>query len=137
LLKILEWNVLYCNYFTQKIGAYIIKKSDLWFEEAVIGFQKNRDILCEWIQSSEIFSTVKPMGNPFILLNVSRIKLKCEEVSDILLERFGIPSVPGTYLKARKHIRIAFGGDQDEIEELVYRMEKAERYFLKEKKVTT
>ncbi|MEW5814963.1 MAG: pyridoxal phosphate-dependent aminotransferase, partial [Spirochaetota bacterium] len=135
LQKVLEWNNLYCNYFSQKIAAYIMRTASKWLKEVNGEFQRNRDILFSFIKSSLIFNAVEPKGNPFILLNVSKIKESCEDVSLLLLEKFGIPSVPGIYHMSNKHLRIAFGGEEEEIRLLVERLKEAEKYFIKLGKV--
>ncbi|MHB8276536.1 MAG: pyridoxal phosphate-dependent aminotransferase [Candidatus Humimicrobiaceae bacterium] len=129
LQKILEWDVLCCNYFTQQIALKVMKISEQWLKGSCEEFQRNRDIIFNYLSESDVFSAVKPRGNPFVFLNTSRISLNCEEVSEILLTKFGIPSVPGTFHRADKHIRIAFGGDEYLIKECVNRLKLAEEYF--------
>jgi len=129
LQKVLEWDVLYCNYFTQQIALKVIKISEQWLKGSCEEFQRNRDIMFNYLSESKIFSAVKPKGGPFVFLNTGKILRNCEEISEILLKKFGIPSVPGTYHRADKHIRIAFGGDEDLIKECVNRLKLAEEYF--------
>ncbi|MDD5658728.1 MAG: pyridoxal phosphate-dependent aminotransferase [Actinomycetota bacterium] len=129
LQKILEWDVLYCNYFSQQIALKVIKISEHWLKGSCEEFQRNRDIIFNYLSESKIFSAVKPKGNPFVFLNISKTPYSCEEVSQILLTKYGIPSVPGKFHRSDKHVRIAFGGDEDLIRECVNRLKMAEKYL--------
>lgn len=136
LKKILEWDVLFGNYFTQKVAEHVIKNSYQWVNKTSSEFQINRDILFKSIiDKSNIFHAVKPKGGPFLFLNVSKINLNCEKISKILLENFGIQAEAGTYFKSKKHVRIMFGGEEQTLLMLIRRLRDAEEYFLKEGKV--
>lgn len=121
----LEWMMLFGNYVSQKAATAALLGPQDWLEGAFHEFATNRELVCEGINKIPEISCIKPLGGPFIFPNVCRLRGGCKEISDVLLRKFGIPSVPGTYFRSDHHIRIAFGGPESLIKRLSTRLKLA------------
>jgi aspartate/methionine/tyrosine aminotransferase len=117
--------MLYGNYVSQKAAAAALLGPQDWLTHALREFETNRNLACEGLGKIPAISFVKPMGGPFIFPNISRLKGRCEDISEMLLRKFGIPSVPGSYFGSDNHIRIALGGEESLIENLLRRFKLA------------
>jgi aspartate/methionine/tyrosine aminotransferase len=119
--RTLEWMMLYGNYVSQKAAAAALAGPQDWLAESLREFENNRNLFLAGLRTIPNICSVKPMGGPFIFPNVSRLKRPSEEICDVLLRRFGIPSVPGSAFGSDHHIRIALGGGISLIKALLQR----------------
>lgn len=115
LLKILEWNVLFCGYFAQKVASLVICKPLHWLADVPRQFQENRNVLFDALSRIEGLSMVKPLGNPFLFVNMANLGISDVEFSRILLAKHGVPSTPGSWHHEAGHVRLAFGGSREVI----------------------
>jgi aspartate aminotransferase len=128
--KTLEWMMLYGNYVSQKAAVAALAGPQDWLLHSLHEFENNRNQFCEGLSTIPAVSFVKPMGGPFIFPNVSRLKRRTEEVCDILLRKFGIPSVPGSAFGSNDHIRIALGGSVSLITALLQRFREGVEHMV-------
>jgi aspartate aminotransferase len=84
-------------------------------------------MLCDGIETIPGLSCVRPSGGPFLFLNVSRLRGDSQQISLALLEQYGIPTTPGVYFHSPEHVRMAFGGETEVLEEALRRLERAAR----------
>jgi aspartate aminotransferase len=90
-------------------------------------FEQRRDVGCDGIGAISGLSCVRPSGGPFLFLNVSQLRGDSQQISHVLLERYGIPTTPGVYFHSSEHVRMAFGGKTGVLEEALGRLECAAR----------
>jgi aminotransferase len=119
--RTLEWMMLYGNYVSQKAAAAALAGPQGWLLQSLHEFENNRNQFCEGLSTIPTVSFVRPMGGPFIFPNVLHLNRRTEEVCDILMRKFGIPSVPGPAFGSNNHIRIALGGSVSLITALLQR----------------
>ncbi|NPV54454.1 MAG: pyridoxal phosphate-dependent aminotransferase [Firmicutes bacterium] len=124
-VKTLEWNNLYCSFVAQKVAAAAMSGPQEWLAGVAEEFQYNRDMFLRVIEGTESISVVPPKGGPFLFIDISQLPLSCEEVSQSLLERFGLVSTPGSCHFSSNHIRLPFGGTRETIMKAVDRLEEA------------
>jgi aminotransferase len=124
-LKMLEWNVLFCGYLNQKVATLVLRSDKRWLQDVPQTFQRNRDRLYERLAEIEEVNLAKPAGNPFLFVNISRLGIPDEEFSLRLLREYGIPTTPGTLHQSPGHIRLGFGGDPEVIEQAADRFTTA------------
>jgi aminotransferase len=120
--RTLEWMLLYGNYVSQIAAAAALAGPQGWLVQSLREFETNRNLFCKGMRDIPAISLVRPMGGPFAFPNVSRLKGRCEEICDVLLRGFGIPSVPGSAFHSDDHIRIALGGSELLIQALLQRL---------------
>ncbi len=120
-----EWMMLYGNYVSQKAAAAALTGPQEWLAQSLREFETNRDLFCKGLGNIPDISFVKPMGGPFVFPNVSSLRGRCEQICDVLLRNFGIPSVPGSAFQSEHHIRIALGGSEALIQALLQRFRLA------------
>lgn len=124
-----EWMMLYGNYASQKAATAALAGPQDWLSQSRREFENNRNLFCQGLGGIPGVSFVKPMGGPFVFPNVSRLQGSCEEICDVLLRKFGIPSVPGSAFGSDDHLRIALGGSESLIAALLQRFTQAAEYL--------
>lgn len=125
LRNILEWMVLHCNYVAQKVALTALSGSQEWVEKTTLGFEQNRNRLVQEIAKIKSLKFVTPQGGPFFFLNISNLGITSEALSDFLLQKYGIPTTPGSSFRSQSHVRLPFGATPGTIEKLVFRLKKA------------
>jgi aspartate/methionine/tyrosine aminotransferase len=125
LTKALEWNVLHGAYINQIAATAALTGPQDWLTGITQEFQSGRDLICERIRPIPAISTLTPAGGPFLFINVSRLRRNCDDVSAILLKDFGVPTTPGRYFQGPEHIRMAFGGTSEILNEAANRLARA------------
>ena len=125
LTKTHEWMLLCCNYVAQKAATAALTGPQGWVREILHTFQKRRNQVCEGMAKIEEVWCVKPQGGAFIFLNISRLSMEPEELSQYLIKEFGIPAHAGLAFRSNHHIRIPFGATKKTLEKLLQRLERA------------
>ncbi|HWQ56341.1 MAG TPA: pyridoxal phosphate-dependent aminotransferase [Bryobacteraceae bacterium] len=125
ILHLLEWNLLFGSHVNQAAAAAAMLGPSQWLEDVAAEFQRNRDLLWPAIQRTRTLHCVRPGGGPFFFLNVSQLRGTCQDVSRGLLERYGVPVTPGVNFHEEQHVRMAFGGDPEILNETRRRLETA------------
>jgi aminotransferase len=116
ILTILEWTILYGALFNQKLAELVIT-SDLRHLDGVANeFQRNRDRMIACLQDCPGLAYVAPQGNPFFFFNVGAWGMSDDQAAGLLLEEFGIPCTAGALHGEPGHVRVPFGGADEEIE---------------------
>ena len=121
----LVWNVLYGSYITQVAAAAALAGPQDWLAGVAGEFQQRRDLFCDGIEAISGLSCVRPSGGPFLFLNVSQWRGDSQQISQVLLETYGIPTTPSVYFHSSDHVRMAFGGKTGVLEEALVRLECA------------
>lgn len=68
---------------------------------------------------------ITPKGEPFAFINISQLGHKSELITDFLLSKYGLPTVPGSYSNSSEHIRLSFGAPPEILNEAVCRLSMA------------
>ena len=124
-----EWMMLYGNYVGQKAATAALSGPQDWLLQSLREFEHNRTLFCRGLDDIPGVSCVTPMGGPFAFPNVSRLNGRCEETCEVLLRKFGLPSVPGSAFGSDDHLRIALGGSGSLIEALLQRFTQAAEHL--------
>jgi aspartate/methionine/tyrosine aminotransferase len=117
--------MLFGAYVNQKAAATALCSPRAWIAGAAEDFERARDFLFAGIHRIPGISCVKPAGGPFLFLNVARLGINGDEFSSLLLENFGVPTTPGSFLQSREHVRLAFGAEKPVLEAVLNRMQTA------------
>jgi aminotransferase len=123
--RTLEWMTLYGSGVSQAAATAALRGPQDWLANIAAEFEAKRDLLCKGIQGLRGLSCVKPLGGPFLFLNVSQLRGTCEDIAAVLLREFGIPTVPGSCFQSTDHVRLAFGAPEAVLQELVKRLRLA------------
>lgn len=123
--RILEWQSLYGNGVSQAAAEAALSGPQEWLDGVAGDFQRNRDCLMEFIQSSEHLICVIPQGGPFVFVNGSRLGVDGDFLAKYLLEECGIAATPGPTLQSRNHVRIPMGGRLETVREAGARLVRA------------
>jgi aspartate aminotransferase len=89
-------------------------------------YKKRRDLLVNGLNGIPGFNCKIPSGAFYAFPNVSGTGFSGEELSEILLEKCGIATVPGSYFgpNGNNNIRFSYVCDSEAIEEAITRMQK-------------
>ncbi|HOE95938.1 MAG TPA: pyridoxal phosphate-dependent aminotransferase [Candidatus Sumerlaeota bacterium] len=123
-LKALEWSFLYGPLVNQCVAEAVLRHDLSWLDGVGAEFQANRDRLCAALAADPRLSFVRPRGNPFIFLNVSRLGDDAR-VASHLLEHHGLPCTAGHLHGAPGYLRVAFGGPPAAVDEAARRILRA------------
>jgi aspartate aminotransferase len=85
-------------------------------------YQHCRDLYLQGLSKIHDISFQKPEGGPFAFPNISGIGIPEERISQDLLTNHGVVSVPGSSFHSKYHLRLPFGGEDDQIEEATTRI---------------
>ena len=131
---IMEWMCLYGNYFAQLLAKEVMEHPTDWVDKETASFEMNIRKVCAYLETSKLLSCILPKGGPFLYINTQKaIDLPSEEISDLLLEKFGISTTPGAYHYEEGHVRIPLGGSEKTIDRLIQRLEEFQEYCKKER----
>jgi aspartate/methionine/tyrosine aminotransferase len=126
-IKYLPLNMFSCtNAFIQEAGtrALLDKESDVWIKQMVDIFRKRRDVVVDGLNSIEGFNCHLPEGAFYAFPNVKGTGIECSELSDILLEKLGIATLPGTAFGSagKEHLRFSYASSMEDIKEAIGRL---------------
>jgi aspartate/methionine/tyrosine aminotransferase len=125
--KAFEWQCLYGNSVCQSAAAAALAGPQDWLADVPAEFQANRDTMCRAIAATEGLACVVPQGGPFVFINVSAVGVDGDFFARRLLYDYGVPGTPGSTMRARHHVRIAFGGEPATVEDAAHRISRAAR----------
>jgi aspartate/methionine/tyrosine aminotransferase len=115
LQKTLEWTVLRCSHVAQCAARAALKGPQDWTYDIAKRFQRCRDIAIHELKLARRVSFVVPQAAPFLFINVSDTAMSGTEFSRLLLNRYGVPTDPGSFFGSEHHVRFAFGANDDVI----------------------
>jgi aspartate aminotransferase len=89
-------------------------------------YKKRRDLLVNGLNGIPGFDCKIPSGAFYAFPNISGTGFSGEELSEILLEKCGIATVPGSYFgpNGNNNIRFSYVCDSEDIKEAIKRMQK-------------
>lgn len=119
ILQILEWTILYGALFNQKLAELVITSDLRHLDGVAEEFQRNRDRVAARLRRCPGLSFVLPQGNPFFFFNIGGWGMTDEQAASLLLEEFGIPCTAGTLHGEPGHVRVPFGGTEEDVEAAV------------------
>ena len=122
LQKSLEWTVLRCNHVAQSAAEAALLGPQDWILDIAKRFQHCRDLFIKGLKSAHRLSFVVPQAAPFLFLNVSGTGLSGKEFSHLLLNRYGVPTDPGSFFGSEAHVRLAFGAPDNVIHDAAKRV---------------
>ena len=120
--KSVEWSLLAVNSFCQKAALAAVTGPQEWVQEIGPRFEHCRDLLCESLGEIEGIAYVKPEGNPHLFIDVSGLGMTGDEFARYMLVEHGVPMESGSFFGSDKHIRLAFGAEDEVIREVGRRL---------------
>lgn len=129
LQKIMEHVLLECNSVSQIAATAALTGPQEWIQQLTEKIRKQREIICEGLQSIDGISFPIPEGGPNVFVNITRIANSDNQFSDYILEKYGLPMVPGEALSCPGHVRFCFAGDEGELREAIERFRTAVKKF--------
>jgi aspartate/methionine/tyrosine aminotransferase len=129
-MRLLPLNALSCtSSFTQRAGIEALSNSEVkgWMKSMLDTFRKRRDTIVKGLNSIEGFKCHLPKGAFYAYPNVRKTGMKSEEVSDLLLNRLGVATLPGTAFGdgGEGHLRFSYASSLEVLREAIGRMKKA------------
>jgi aspartate/methionine/tyrosine aminotransferase len=129
LQKIMEHVLLECNSVSQIAATAALTGPQDWIQHLTEKILNQRQIICEGLQSIDEISFPVPQGGPNVFVNISRIAESDVQFSDYILEKYGLPMVPGEALRCPGHVRFCFAGDEGQLREAIERFRTAVNKF--------
>jgi aminotransferase len=127
--KMLEWNVLRCSHVAQRAAQAALEGPQQWVKEIARRFQRSRDLMIDRLSSARGISFVLPKGTPFLFLDVSQLGISGSEFSRTLLNDYGVLTEPGSFFGSDSHVRLRFGGPDEQIIEVATRISEASQKY--------
>lgn len=121
-LRVLQWSTICCNYVAQKATLAAMTGPQRWIESMFQRYEQCRDLFLNGLSKIAGITTVKPEGGPFVFPNFTSFGMDTDALASKLLNEQGVISIPGSVFFAKDHIRIPFGGEDDEIATAVDRI---------------
>jgi aspartate aminotransferase len=123
LTQLLQWTMLDLPYMTQVAGTEAVTGPQDWVRRLGPDFQRNRDRVQLELQTIPGISYVVPQGGAFFFINVAGLGVTSETLTRRLHDLHGIPVHPGyNYHVKGQYVRLAFGGNEANLEALVRRL---------------
>lgn len=125
LQKILEHVLLECNSISQMAATAALKGPQDWVDNLKKKIFKQRQMLCEGLESLKEISFPIPQGGPNAFVNIGLIADSDERFSDFILEEYGLPMVPGEAFGCPGHLRFCFAGEEVQLKKAIERFQTA------------
>jgi aminotransferase len=124
-LKAFEWDLLYSPHINQHAALAALDGPQDWLVKIFREIEQRRDALIEGLKMSD-YRWVRPQGGPFLFLKVCDADDGDESIiSERLLDRYGVPNVPGRCFGAPGYVRVPYAGDAEAVRNLVSRLVEA------------
>lgn len=97
-----------------------------WLAQCKVELQTRRDLCCARLDRlSDFFSYVKPQGAFYVMARYLFTDMPSQQVADMLLDKARVITIPGGSFGSggEGHLRLSFGGSQEEINEAFDRLE--------------
>ncbi len=119
LRKVFEWNVFECNHVAQYAARAAFEGPQEWVRAIGSRFQRCRDLMTRELAGAPGLSFAVPRGGPFLFLNVNEdvLGLEADRFRDVLLQTYGVPTDRGAHFGSTTHLRLAFGGPDEDVSE--------------------
>lgn len=114
--KALEWEQLHGNHVAQAGAAVAMRHPVYPGDSMAREFEQLRDVIHPFVSSDRPLHALKPVGGPFVFINVSRAFDSSTQASAALLEA-GIPTTAGHFCRSDRHVRMAFGASPEVLRE--------------------
>jgi aspartate/methionine/tyrosine aminotransferase len=127
LRKVLEWNVFECNHVAQHAARAAFEGPQEWVRAIGSRFERCRDLMIRELAGAPGLSFSVPRGGPFLFINVDEgvLGLRAEGFREVLLQTYGVPTDCGAYFGSTTHLRLAFGGSDEDVSEAGRRVAEA------------
>ena len=114
--------------FVQRAAALALHDERSWkfVNEMRLEYEKRRNVVVEELARITGFSCTKPRGAFYAFPNVSQLGKTSVEMSDLLLERARVATIPGVGFGegGEGHIRLTFANPEDESREALRRIKE-------------
>lgn len=107
---VLEWMDIYLNAVSQRAAWAALTGPRAWVGGMIRDWQTARDHFLAVIKQVPHLPCGSPQATGMAFVNITTYGMPSSEVSRLLLERYGIPSVPGSVFNGEGYIRLPFGG---------------------------
>jgi aspartate aminotransferase len=110
--------------FIQLAGAQAIAIASEESHTMMEAFRQRRDLFIGGLNQIPGISCLTPRGAFYAFPNISRLSLTADQLSDHLLDRAGVATLPGTAFghNGRDHIRLCFAHDTATLHDALHRI---------------
>lgn len=120
--RLLQWSTICCSYVAQRTALAALDGPQEWVRSVVPRYEHCRNLYLRGLSMIPQISVHKPEGGPFTFPNISRVGISGEKMAQDLLTYHGIVSVPASSFHSKNHLRLPFGGEDDQILEATARI---------------
>jgi len=126
MIKLNEYVIASINEAFQLAGITALENTDSEIQQMVDYYDKNRTTFVNGINKVKGFSCLTPLGAFYAFPNIKEFGMSSEEVADLLLEKAGIITSPGSAFgqNGEGYLRISFANDKASVEEAVKRLQE-------------
>jgi aspartate/methionine/tyrosine aminotransferase len=117
---VLEWIDIYLNPVSQSAAWASLTGPQAWVSDMIRDYQTARDHFLAVITQVPRLPCACPQATGMAFVNIAAYNMPSSEVSRLLLERYGVPSVPGSVFNGEGYIRLPFGCSDAIHTELIY-----------------
>jgi aspartate/methionine/tyrosine aminotransferase len=121
--RLLQWSTICCSYVAQRAALAALTGPQDWVKSVVPRYQHCRDLYLQGLAKIHGVSVHTPEGGPFTFPNTSKTGVEAERISQNLLTDYGVISVPGSSFFSKNHLRLPFGGEDEQIVEATTRIQ--------------
>lgn len=106
------------NSFVQYAGIEALRRCEQEVKKMVKEFKRRRDAIVKGLNSVKGFKCLLPKGAFYVFPNIEETNYTCEELAELLLEKIGVCTLPGTAFGegGKGHIRFSYANSIENIE---------------------
>jgi aspartate/methionine/tyrosine aminotransferase len=109
--RLLEWAHIYVSPVLQHAALAALTGPSGWMDEMLAGWQHARDRLVHGMAAVvPDLAFVTPQGTGFVFPDITVFGRPSADVAAVLLDGYGVPSVPGSVFHGEGRVRLGFGG---------------------------
>jgi aspartate/methionine/tyrosine aminotransferase len=123
--RLLEWIDIYLGAVPQHAALAALTGPTGWIDEMLAAWQVSRDRFVTGLRAVPELALVTPEGTGFAFIDVTAFRRPSVEVADLLLDGYGVPSVPGSVFHGEGRVRLGFGGTPQVQQQALHALRRA------------
>lgn len=123
--RVMEWINIYLNPVSQEAACAALTGAQDWVARMIGDWQKARDRFVSLLAEVPGLSYMPPEATGSVFLNIGPYGESSENVSRMLFEEYGIPSVAGSVFDGEGYIRLCFGGSPEIQKDAILRLKES------------
>ena len=112
------------NALGETVALYALKEKDKLIKSVKLRVQRNFDVLRRWMAKQNALEWVAPKGGVVAFPRL-RNDTSTEQICRNLVTKYRTFTIPGYTFEMKRHMRIGFGGEAEEMEQGLIRLERA------------